>query len=36
VGRAFARAGGTEAAADAIEALGTRSGGDFMGDKIRL
>lgn len=35
VSRAFASAGGPKAAADAIEALAGRGGGDFVGDKIR-
>jgi MGT family glycosyltransferase len=34
VGRAFARAGGAPAAADAIEELGRRGGGVFVGDKL--
>jgi MGT family glycosyltransferase len=35
VSRAYAAAGGPVAAAEAIEALGAKSGGDFVGDKIR-
>jgi UDP:flavonoid glycosyltransferase YjiC (YdhE family) len=35
VSRIFAAAGGARAAGGAIEALGRRSGGNFVGDKIR-